>query len=74
MQIIFSLSHVCVYTHKKVCKLFFMSVHDVKFLIFFVGKAEAWGMKQLSLTFGAEVQICFCTTLDSMLVLGVVLA
>ena len=73
MQIIFSLSHVCVYTHKKVCKLFFMSVLDVKFLNF-VGKAEAWGMKQLSLTFGAQVQICFCTTLDSILVLGAVLA
>ena len=41
---------------------------------FFVGKAEAWGMKQLSLTFGAQVQICLCTTLDSMLVLGAVLA
>lgn len=73
MQIIFSLSHVCVYTHKKVCKLFFIRVLDVKFLIF-VGKAEAWGMKQLSLTFGGQVQICFCTTLDSMLVLGAVLA
>ena len=41
---------------------------------FFVGKAEAWGMKQLSLTFGAQVQIYFCTTLDSILVLGAVLA
>ena len=73
MQIIFSLSQVCVYTHKKICKLFFMSVLDVKFLNFF-GKAEAWGMKQLSLISGAQVQICFCTTLDSMLVLGAVLA
>ena len=73
MQIIFSLSHVCVYTHKKVCKLFFISVLDVKFLIF-IGKAEAWGMKQLSLTFGAQVQIYFCTTLDFILVLGAVLA
>ena len=31
-------------------------------------------MKQLSLTFGAQVQIYFCTTLDFILVLGAVLA
>ena len=31
-------------------------------------------MKQLSLTFGAQVQIRFCTTLDSMLAHGAVLS
>ena len=50
-----------------------MSVLDVKFLTF-VGKAKAWGMKQLSLTSGAQVLICLFMTLDSMLVLGAVLA
>ena len=70
----FSLSHTCMYTHIRRYVSYSLWESLMLNSSFFVGKAEAWGMKQLSLTFGAQVQICFCTTLGSMLVLGAMLA
>ena len=65
---VFCLSPLCVRTCKRLYELFFINVFSVNILI--VGKTKAWGIKQL---ISVQVEIPFCMTLDSILVLHAVL-
>ena len=61
------LSHVHMSTHKQENDL--LIVYECpwcSYLHFTVGETETWEVKQLISAFSAQVQICFCITLDSM--------